>query len=1299
MIKRFLPVLLLVAGLQAGWGFALLSPNAQDLSGFTGNPWQTIVIGYNNDVYQEGGLPGGPVALGDLGGPGNIGEGYRRNDPVIYYAYNASYSGFFGSNGMAAADSAFAIMNSLTNVSSYSSDLSEFPLTSQHLNYQAQALFLTDVKSVTLHLLVETMGLTDPERFTWTLAERVVPPGCPLTTLYLVIQRNFDIIPSSPTQIQYSSYVNNELFTYQIFEICSGNPTLAIAAPIPVDPLQAMDYTAVAANNFSGIASEFVIGAEYSGLEIGGYYAGLTRDDVGGLRYLMNAANVATENAAAGSLLEVTNAQPPQLFNTYPISLLSTFSNIDPNTLQTNYPGITIVSVQTNFVTLVNTNTVAIFIGIAPPYTNQIPALTNGAAVFPTNGIVLYTNWSNTQYGNPPLLIDTFPLGLFLQQYEFLSPNVIQNFYPGLLWDSEVSSLVVTTNYVPYYTNQSVLPVFTNQIAGGLPNVTTLTNIYFFTNQPGPTVINYDRTQPFTTISTLDLGAFSDLAQTNNPGTMQVLYPGLQILRATTSPAFILVTNYISYLTNQFGSPYQGPPVLVTKAASSGYVWVTNWTYTFGNVFTNHYYTNRLVTVQSIWITNRIGAPYGSPTIAVTNSVTYKTNLVSGDFFLIPTNWCGFDLTLSFPLGNPPYQFGPTNTVIYSGYATNGSTGTNNVAGGNSYGLTQNFYDLYTNYNYAVYPGICEPVVQFAAVTNIQFEYNYHFINIVTNHYYTNSYVQITTTNSYTLPGGSPDLVSNAVVTTTIVTDVPDGDFYIVPTNWCGYEIQFLTTNVLTYTNVVNAVTNNSSGVQLQNYTQSIFTYTNYSTSIRPGVCEPVLAFTNTISTNIVQNYTYDLGNSIHTNSYYTNYPTYVLITNTTEIVTGTNNLVGWPLVPTYTGLWDLYGSNVVINFGFFGNAFTNFNYFIAAQIPRTDYLLGNMTNIVTIATNYNGVAGDFFIVPPQWCSYTILATQLVNNVYSSTTTFAEDYLGWNETGGNFPFGQGGGFGNVPPNIPNNGQLSYSVTTNTPNITSTLLVQPSFCSDVVAPAALRQGIERIQFVRANYDSLIGQFFQPITNFYTMVKITNSQAVTEYYRRVITQPDIVFAADNQIAANTFNGTVTRNISFDTANVLPGLAGPGVINSPVTFSFNKIGDAFSNGSLADYLLTTNQFLSELTALPVLAWASYDSSTNLPVVYPNGNSIQNLQNEILVQITPTSLANGTNNTAYPSVTFTATGGSFSPPFTWSATGLPVGMTVSSGGTLSGTPTVSGTFDITLQLTDSLGRSVQWFYTLIIQ
>ncbi len=194
---------MLITGWQKVWGFALQGPDSftpagdlsQGLPSTFGDTWQVNTLGYDQVYLVDDGIPGGPVWLGDIGGPRNIGEGYRRNDPVLYYAYDQNYSQFFSAQGEAAADQAFAIMNNFfTNhpngVDGYSPSLSEFPFNSQHFNLTAQGLYLTDLKSVTLHLLVEQMGLASPERYTWTLADRFLPPGpgnvCPTAELYTV---------------------------------------------------------------------------------------------------------------------------------------------------------------------------------------------------------------------------------------------------------------------------------------------------------------------------------------------------------------------------------------------------------------------------------------------------------------------------------------------------------------------------------------------------------------------------------------------------------------------------------------------------------------------------------------------------------------------------------------------------------------------------------------------------------------------------------------------------------------------------------------------------------------------------------------------------------------------------------------------------------------------------------------------------------------------------------------------------------------------------------------------------------
>jgi hypothetical protein len=81
--------------------------------------------------------------------------------------------------------------------------------------------------------------------------------------------------------------------------------------------------------------------------------------------------------------------------------------------------------------------------------------------------------------------------------------------------------------------------------------------------------------------------------------------------------------------------------------------------------------------------------------------------------------------------------------------------------------------------------------------------------------------------------------------------------------------------------------------------------------------------------------------------------------------------------------------------------------------------------------------------------------------------------------------------------------------------------------------------------------------------------------------------------------------------------------------------------------------------------------------------------------ITINSTILPNGTVGTAY-SATLGATGGV--PPFSWSATGLPAGLTMSAGGSISGTPTVPGIFAFTATVTDSAGTTASKLNQLTI-
>jgi hypothetical protein len=1267
LMKNFVWTVALLLVLPSAWAFSPGGP-----IGNGGDNWQVPVIGYGLN--------------GDIMAPKNIGEEYRRNVPVLYYSYDANFLGYFGLAGTTNVDMAFGLINGImagygntvlflnsptngvlsttnglynpngqsvlltptNNLDSYSVDLSEFPLVAQQYNLTAYALGLIDLKSVVLNTLVENLGLADPVRFNWTLHNRYQPTGttCPNSTEYIVVQRNLDYLNSSLQSVQYSPYINGTLYSYQIFEDC----TLAGTIPSTADPFSlnspvASDWD-VASGNFFYL----------TGLQFGGYYGGLTRDDVAGLRYLLTSNNIKTEATAPNnSFLLLTNVQSQQTLTTLPIGLFfAQAATNDPSTLQSNYPGITFLSVATNIVTRITPTPVPYFTNLPPPYTNYVPfvsgvsVFTNnsvvytniyGMSVYQTNGIVPFTNWSPVQYADPPIRWDTLPLGLLLALAPNTDPVTLQALYPGLVFAVTTNYLgvQVVTNVFPYYTNLVSSAVFTNNNGTTnrfpLPQVTSLTNIYYFTNQPGSPIINYDITVGFTKLSTLDLANFVDLSRTNPPATMLALYPGLQILRSTTFPSYVAVTNYVSYLTNTTGSPYQGPPKLVTKPVSTNYLWVTNWNYTFGNVITNHYSTNRYITTQSIWITNQIGAPYGSPFIAKTNYTTVKTNQISGDFFLIPTNWCGFDLVEAQPLPTPPYTYGITNTIIYNGYNTNGSVGTNFTVGGNAYGLIQNIYDLYTNYNYAVYPGICMPTLRFGTnyTTNVVYQYQYNFYNIITNHYYSNSLVTAVTTNTAYIPFGSPDLLTNIVTTNTYVTNLPAGDFYIVPTGWCGFEILNLLANLNTQTNFVVAgggasATNGAQGAQYN--VQTYYYYTNYTYSVRAGACEPALVMATNFSTNIVTQYQYNFGNII-TNSFYTNNPVYVLTTN------------------------------------------------LAIQ---TNGLVGTLTNIVTTNITYGGISGDFYIPPANWCSYTILRTQLQAAVFFTNTITATN----------------------APGVTNLGQAynQFQITAYTNTI---LIVQPSTCSQVAAGPALRRGVQHVLFIRANYDSLLGQYFSPITNNYTMVTITNGQPVTEFYQRVVTAPDFTLSAQDltggpaQIPIDPYG---TRNINFDQSTVLNGLAGPGIIYPRTTFTLNKSTTTINNTGTASLTQYTNSGIGYI-------WGSFDGSTNPPVLYPSGTSLVNLENQVVMQVTIqsgtnvlTALPAGTNNVAYPSLNFSAQGGQ--PPYVWSAGNLPPGLVFDPvAQILSGTPSgaVSGVpYTVTLTLTDSVNRTVNLNYSVTI-
>jgi hypothetical protein len=258
LYRTFL-ILALACGVPRARAFALLG--ALDT-------WMTEEIGYN---------------LADPGGPMNLGEEYRWNMPIVTYGFDESFLNYFGQRGVEEVEKAIKLLNDLPPVSQMSPDLSEFPLDTRRINYRANALFVFDLKTQALASLLESLGVAPAERYVWTLRGRTVINNVPV---YAVIKRNFDPVTWNP-----SSYVNGVLYTYQILQTYA-NPDVWEAVEFEVDP-SLPSVTSVSAFNIWG--GTVLANGIFATLSPGLFFTGLTRDDVGALRYIYRPDNYNVE--------------------------------------------------------------------------------------------------------------------------------------------------------------------------------------------------------------------------------------------------------------------------------------------------------------------------------------------------------------------------------------------------------------------------------------------------------------------------------------------------------------------------------------------------------------------------------------------------------------------------------------------------------------------------------------------------------------------------------------------------------------------------------------------------------------------------------------------------------------------------------------------------------------------------------------------------------------------------------------------------------------------------------------------
>ncbi len=241
-------------------------------------PINFFPVQFNN---EENFVLGGKSAFeycmpGAIGGPMAISNEYRLNVPVVTYGFDPSFLSFFGTNGVTAVEGAIQILNDLPAASSIS--LTNFAENSVLTNLEAQSQSLYDLRSVTLSLLLEQMGLASPTRSIY-----VMKSFSPL----VILMRNYDsTLAPSPS-------VNSYEYDWLGFTGMSNNENVFLAQMVLADVAQQEpSYPAVADNQ----------------VDIGQFYTGLTEDDAAGLSYLYSTNNVNYEALLSGVSGAGTNA-------------------------------------------------------------------------------------------------------------------------------------------------------------------------------------------------------------------------------------------------------------------------------------------------------------------------------------------------------------------------------------------------------------------------------------------------------------------------------------------------------------------------------------------------------------------------------------------------------------------------------------------------------------------------------------------------------------------------------------------------------------------------------------------------------------------------------------------------------------------------------------------------------------------------------------------------------------------------------------------------------------------------------
>ncbi|WP_170111932.1 Ig-like domain-containing protein [Phyllobacterium myrsinacearum] len=149
----------------------------------------------------------------------------------------------------------------------------------------------------------------------------------------------------------------------------------------------------------------------------------------------------------------------------------------------------------------------------------------------------------------------------------------------------------------------------------------------------------------------------------------------------------------------------------------------------------------------------------------------------------------------------------------------------------------------------------------------------------------------------------------------------------------------------------------------------------------------------------------------------------------------------------------------------------------------------------------------------------------------------------------------------------------------------------------------------------------------------------------------------------------------------------------------YTFSLAGGSFPAG------ITLNAATGVLSGTPTVSGTfpfsvrATDSSTGPGTPFSATNNYSLVVNAppVIIVLSPSTLSSGKSGVS-SSQTLTATGGTAPYRFAITSGALPNGITLSSAGVLSGTPTAAGAFNVTVTATDILGNNGAQAYTLVI-